>query len=98
MLVVGSGKSTVADTPASNKPNASVLPTKTFTFVSDKPSFPGTIVAGVFQEYKSDDAGMDLHVFFQAHASELFRRLTPRPRFRNSPTSSRCMACRLRRS
>jgi hypothetical protein len=65
MLVVGSGQSTVTDTPASNKPNASVLPTKTFTFVSTKPSFPGTIVAGVFQEYKSDEAGLDLHVFFK---------------------------------
>jgi tetratricopeptide (TPR) repeat protein len=65
MLVIGSGKATVVDTPASKKPNASVLPTKTFTFVSDKPSFPGTIVAGVFQEYKSDEAGMDLHVFFK---------------------------------
>ena len=65
MLVVGSGKVTTTDTPASKKPNASVLPTKTFTFVSAKPSFPGTIVAGVFQEYKSDEAGMDLHVFFK---------------------------------
>src|ERR1700728_2120654 len=65
MLVIGSGKVTTADHPASNKPNASVLPTKTFTFVSDKPSFPGTIIAGIFQEYKSDDAGMDLHVFFK---------------------------------
>ena len=41
------------------------LPTKTFTFASAKPSFPGTIIAGIFQEYKSDDAGMDLHVFFK---------------------------------
>ena len=65
MLVVGSGQVTVAEHPASDKPNASVLPTKTFTFVSTKPSFPGTIVAGVFQEYKSDEAGMDLHVFFK---------------------------------
>jgi hypothetical protein len=65
MLVIGSGESSVTDTPASNKPNASVLPTKTFTFVSTKPSFPGTIVAGVFHEYKSDEAGMDLHVFFK---------------------------------
>ena len=65
MLVIGSGKSTVTDAAASKKPNASVLPTKTFTFVSTKPSFPGTIVAGVFQEYKSDEAGMDLHVFFK---------------------------------
>jgi hypothetical protein len=65
MLVIGSGKATTRDAPASKKPNASVLPTKTFTFVSVKPSFPGSIVAGVFQEYKSDDAGLDLHVFFK---------------------------------
>ncbi len=65
LLAIGSGKATTADHAASNKPNTSVLPTKTFTFVSDKPSFPGTIVAGVFQEYKSDDAGLDLHVFFK---------------------------------
>lgn len=65
MLVIGSGKSTVSDVAPSKKLNTSVLPTKTFTFVSDKPSFPGTIVAGIFQEYKSDEAGMDLHVFFK---------------------------------
>ena len=65
MLVIGSGKATTRDAPASKKPNASVLPTKTFTFVSARPSFPGSIVAGVFQEYKSDDAGLDLHVFFK---------------------------------
>jgi tetratricopeptide (TPR) repeat protein len=65
LLVIGSGKATVVDTPASKKPTSSVLPTKTFTFVSAKPSFPGTIVAGVFQEYKSDEAGLDLHVFFK---------------------------------
>jgi aminopeptidase N len=66
MVVVGSGQSSVGDTPASKKPNASVLPTKTFTFVSTKPSFPGTIVAGVFSpEYKSDEAGLELHVFFK---------------------------------
>ena len=41
------------------------MPTKTFTFVYDKPSFPGTIIAGVFQEYKSDEAGLDVHVFFK---------------------------------
>jgi tetratricopeptide (TPR) repeat protein len=65
MLVIGSGTATVRDAPASKKPNASVLPTKTFTFVSTKPSFPGSIVAGVFQEYKNDEAGLDLHVFFK---------------------------------
>jgi tetratricopeptide (TPR) repeat protein len=65
MLVIGSGKVTASEPAASKKPTASVLPTKTFTFVTTKPSFPGTIVAGIFQEYKSDEAGMDLHVFFK---------------------------------
>jgi len=65
LLAVGSGKVTVSQVAPAKKPATSVLPTKTFTFVSDKPSFPGTIVAGVFQEYKSDEAGMDLHVFFK---------------------------------
>jgi len=65
MIVIGSGKATVSDNSASKKPNSNGLPTKTFTFVSDKASFPGTIVAGVFQEFKSDEAGMDLHVFFK---------------------------------
>src|SRR5215471_9144053 len=65
MLAIGSGKETVSDVASAKKPATSVLPTKTFTFVSDKPSFPGTIVAGIFQEYKSDEAGMDLHVFFK---------------------------------
>jgi len=65
MLVIGSGKNTSSDVAPAKKQNASVLPTKTFTFVSDKPSFPGTIIAGIFQEYKSDEAGMDLHVFFK---------------------------------
>jgi tetratricopeptide (TPR) repeat protein len=65
MAVIGSGKSTVTDNPPSNKPNSNGLPTKTFKFVYDKPSFPGTIVAGIFQEYKSDEGGMDLHVYFK---------------------------------
>jgi hypothetical protein len=65
MLVIGSGKETSTEQAPSNKPNSSVLPTKTFTFVSDKPSFPGTIIAGIFQEYKSDEGGMDLHVYFK---------------------------------
>jgi hypothetical protein len=59
MVVIGSGKSTVTDNPPSKKPNSNGLPTKTFTFVYDKPSFPGAIIAGIFQEYKSDEAGMN---------------------------------------
>src|SRR5579871_566945 len=65
MLVIGSGKQTVSDVAPPKKPATSVLPTKTFSFVSIKPSFPGTIVAGIFQEYKSDEAGLDLHVYFK---------------------------------
>jgi len=65
MLVIGSGKATVSNVAPAKKAAATVLPTKTFTFVSVKPSFPGTIVAGVFQEYKSNEAGMELHVYFK---------------------------------
>jgi len=66
MLAIGSGQSSATDAAASKKPNASVLPTKTFKFISNKPSFPGTIVVGIFApEYKSDEAGLDLHVFFK---------------------------------
>src|SRR5579862_9052853 len=71
MVVIGSGKSVVSDNPPSNKPNTNGLPTKTFTFTYSKPSFPGTIVAGIFQEYKSDEAGLDLHVFFKPNHQSL---------------------------
>jgi tetratricopeptide (TPR) repeat protein len=65
MVAIGSGKATVVENPPSKKPNSNGLPTKTFSFVYAKPSFPGTIVTGVFQEYKSDEGGMDLHVYFK---------------------------------
>jgi len=65
MMAIGSGQVSVADAPPSKQPGSNGLPLKTFTFTSTKPSFPATIVAGAFQEYKSDDAGMDLHVYFK---------------------------------
>ncbi|HTS34390.1 MAG TPA: M1 family aminopeptidase [Candidatus Solibacter sp.] len=65
MLAVGTGKMTSTDAAASKKPTESVLPTKTYTFTAEKPSFPGTIIAGVFQEAKSDEAGLDLHIYFK---------------------------------
>jgi tetratricopeptide (TPR) repeat protein len=65
MIAIGSGKVSTSDHAASNKPNASVLPTKTYTFTSAKPSFPGTIIAGIFDDYKSDEGGLDLHVYFK---------------------------------
>ncbi|MBV9572703.1 MAG: tetratricopeptide repeat protein [Acidobacteriales bacterium] len=64
MIVIGSGKQTIT-TASSKKAAATGLSNKTYSFVWDKPSFPGTIVAGVFQEFKSDEAGVDLHVFFK---------------------------------
>jgi len=65
MVVIGSGTETVKDTLPSKKAGASALPGKTYSFVWDKPSFPGSIVAGAFQEFKSDEAGVDLHLFFK---------------------------------
>jgi aminopeptidase N len=62
MIAIGSGKESVAE--ASLKKNAPAN-SKTYTFTWNKPSFPGTIVAGTFQEFKSDDAGLDLHVYFK---------------------------------
>ncbi|HET7209404.1 MAG TPA: M1 family aminopeptidase [Terriglobales bacterium] len=40
-------------------------PTKTFSFVSNKASFPGTIMAGVFNETKYNEGGVDLTVYFK---------------------------------
>ena len=65
MTAIGSGQSTTVTTSPPKKGSASGLPTKTYTFVWDKPSFPGTIVAGQFQEFKSNQGGVDLHVFFK---------------------------------
>jgi aminopeptidase N len=64
MVVIGSGAETESSTPALKKTTTSGA-IKTYTFVWDKPSFPGTIIAGTFQEFKSDEAGVDLHVFFK---------------------------------
>ncbi len=80
MIVIGSGKDSSA-APAANatakKPpapaiaNSALANAKTFTFTWDKPSFPGTIVAGTFQELKSDEAGIDLHIFFKPNHQAL---------------------------
>src|ERR1700691_2131635 len=65
LVVIGSGKESEGNPAPSKKAATSALPTKTFSFTWDKPSFPGTIIAGTFQEFKSDEAGVDLHVFFK---------------------------------
>ena len=72
MVVIGSGKESSAGasaTPGSKK--TALANSKTFTFVWDKPSFPGTIIAGTFQEFKSDEAGIDLHLFFKPNHQSL---------------------------
>jgi Peptidase family M1 domain/TPR repeat len=71
MLVIGSGKETVSAVEQPKKGSASGLPTKTFSFVSDKPSFPGTIIAGVFQDFPSDEAGLNTHVYFKPAHKDL---------------------------
>ena len=65
MIVIGSGKQSIVNTTPGKKSTSGALPTKTFSFTWDKPSFPGTIIAGQFQEYKSDEAGVDMHVYFK---------------------------------
>ncbi len=73
MLAIGSGKEVIgtAGTAGSPKKPATVLGnSKTFTFTWDKPSFPGTIFAGTFQEYKSDEAGIDMRVYFKARPDQ----------------------------
>jgi tetratricopeptide (TPR) repeat protein len=65
MVVIGSGKQSEGTPLPAKKGAVAGLPTKTYSFTWDKPSFPGTIIAGTFQEFKSDEAGVDLHVFFK---------------------------------
>jgi len=71
MVAIGSGKEkeTTPSEPGAKK--TTIANSKTFTFKWNKPSFPGTIIAGAFQEFKSDEAGMDLHVFFKPSHQEL---------------------------
>ena len=64
MVAIGSGKESAPPATAADK-KAAIANSKTFTFSWNKPSFPGTIIAGTFHEFKSDEAGMDLHVFFK---------------------------------
>ena len=66
MVVIGSGRESGSNAAPLRKTTAAPgVPGKTYSFVWDKPSFPGTIVAGTFQEFKVDEGGVDLHVFFK---------------------------------
>ena len=67
MVAIGSGKDSMPEKAGEKKLTAGppLANSKTFVFRWSKPSFPGTIIAGVFKEYKSDEAGIDLHIFFK---------------------------------
>ena len=74
MVVIGSGKEPSAaavEKRAKKTSGPDLANSKTFTFRWEKPSFPGTIVAGTFQEFKSDEAGLDIHVFFKPNKQNL---------------------------
>lgn len=71
MIAIGSGKLEASASPVAKKGASVSANSKTFSFVSTKPSFPGTIIAGTFKEFKSDDAGIDMHVFFKPNHQEL---------------------------
>jgi Peptidase family M1 domain/Tetratricopeptide repeat len=71
MTVIGSGKQSVSNAVAAKRPGAGAVSGKTYTFVWDRPSFPGTIIAGAFQEFKSDEAGLDLHLFLKPMHKDL---------------------------
>jgi tetratricopeptide (TPR) repeat protein len=71
-VAVGSGTESVGNAPALPKTKgATVGPTKTFTFTSDRASFPGTIIAGQFNDTKYNEGGVDLHVYFKPVHSAL---------------------------
>ena len=71
MVVIGSGKESSPAAAPTKKPATVIANSKTFSFTWDKPSFPGTIIAGTFQEFKNDEAGIDLHVFFKPNKQDL---------------------------
>jgi tetratricopeptide (TPR) repeat protein len=79
MIAIGSGKeptqptapTTSAAAKSSKKPSTDLANSKTFSFSWDKPSFPGTIIAGSFKEFKSDEAGIDLHVYLKPNKEAL---------------------------
>ncbi|MCI0354067.1 MAG: tetratricopeptide repeat protein [Acidobacteria bacterium] len=75
--VIGSGKSSVAATvspapparrpgrPAPPPPPPPSGPRQTYSFTWEKPSFPGTIIAGKFDETVVNAGGVDLRLYFK---------------------------------
>jgi len=71
MIVIGSGTVTPGQAPTLKGTSPASGPTKTFVLKYEKSSFPGTIMAGAFDDYASTEAGMDLHVYFKPTHKEL---------------------------
>src|SRR3954468_9452581 len=64
MKVIGSGATAArAAAPSGARPAGAAK--STYSFVWDKASFPGTILAGTFQEFKGVSGGMTVNVFFR---------------------------------
>ena len=78
-LVIGSGKATTA--PAApvrtvgpqraGTSTASTAGKTTYTFAWEKPSFPGTIIAGQFSEVSSNPGGVALKIYFKPNHKPL---------------------------
>ncbi|HSE49704.1 MAG TPA: M1 family aminopeptidase [Terriglobales bacterium] len=64
MKVIGSG-ATAARAAAPAGPKAAGAGKVTHSFVWDKPSFPGTILAGEYETFKGVSGGMTVNVFFK---------------------------------
>ena len=71
MIAIGSGRQARRRQRPVRKRQAASSPDReleTFASSRTKPSFPGTIIAGTFEEYKSDEAGIGPARIFQAGA------------------------------
>ena len=62
--------------PAKEPPLPAMAGGKTFTFTWTKASFPGSIVAGNFQESTSNEVGLNLKVFFKPSHKDMVSNLT----------------------
>ncbi|MGI9104209.1 MAG: M1 family aminopeptidase [Terriglobales bacterium] len=68
---------TRSSTPAAKQPPLPPLAGgKTFTLVWTKPSFPGTIIAGNFQQSASNQVGLNLHIYYKAAHKDQIANLT----------------------
>ena len=76
MTVIGSGKSTsgpakAAAAPARGAASASNTQRTTFTFTWDRPSFPGTIIAGQFAVSTANPGGVAMSIYFKPNKKDM---------------------------